>query len=349
MSSDMQSAVPATAAEAETVAQSAGRWHVVAEEIAAVLRGPTLAEISELGVIAVSGDDAPRFLQGQLTGEVEKLGTQRLALDGYCTPKGRLLATFRQWQDERAIYLQLPQELLAGVLKRLSMFVLRAKVKLLDESSAWVACAVVGTGAAARLREVFGAAPDAPGDCVSAGDVRVARLHSGARVTERFMLLLPAGQAAATLASLGDLPKAGSGAFWWSEIDAAVPTVFAATKENFVPQMINFEVLGGVNFTKGCYPGQEVVARSQYRGKLKRRMFRAHSSTAGMAGADVYAQGESEAVGSVVMAAGNERDGFDLLCEFPLEKAEATLRLTANEGPALALQVLPYELVDVTA
>ena len=148
---------------------------------------------------------------------------------------------------------------------------------------------------------------------------------------------------------LADLPVVGSGAFWWSEIDAGVPTVFPATQEKFVPQMINLEVVGGVSFSKGCYPGQEVVARSQYRGKLKRRMQLAHCAASAPAGADVFAAGDTEPAGTVVMAASAPDGGFDLLIECPLEKTGAPLRLGSAEGPALALRTLPYELVDVTA
>jgi folate-binding protein YgfZ len=145
------------------------------------------------------------------------------------------------------------------------------------------------------------------------------------------------------------LPQVANGVFWWSEIDAAIPTVFAATQEKFVPQMINFELVGGVSFSKGCYPGQEVVARSQYRGKLKRRMQRGHSAAATSAGADVFAAGEAEAIGNVVMAASDPEGGCDLLFECTLEKAEAPLRLHSPDGPPIELRTLPYDIVDVTA
>jgi folate-binding protein YgfZ len=128
-----------------------------------------------------------------------------------------------------------------------------------------------------------------------------------------------------------------------------VPTVLGATQEKFVPQMINFEVLGGVSFSKGCYPGQEVVARSQFRGKLRRRMQLAHSAVAAADGADVYTAGEAEPVGTVVMCAAAPGGGFDLLLECPLDRAESPLRLRAADGPPLELRPLPYEIVDVTA
>jgi folate-binding protein YgfZ len=337
-----------TANEPARATAPGGGWRFAAADADAALRGPVRTALEELGVIAVTGEDAARFLHGQLTGDIEHLRHDRLALSGYCTAKGRLLATFRVWRDQRAIYLLLPRELLAGVLKRLSMFVLRAKVRLTDDSAAWRVVALFGSNAEAKLREVFGATAAAVGDCVQAETVRVARLHGSARVPDRFLLLAGAGEASPP-AALSALPAVDSGAFWWSEIDAGVPTVFAATQERFVPQMINFEVLGGVSFSKGCYPGQEVVARSQYRGKLRRRMALAHAEAAAAAGADVYAEGEAEPAGTVAMAATAPGGGVDLLLECPLEKMSLPLHLGAPDGPALELRRLPYELFDVTA
>ena len=335
---DRQPASPATS----------GCWQFDPAEAEAPLREAVCTPLAELGVIGVSGDDAARFLHGQLTNDVEHLGHERITLNGYCTAKGRLLATFRVWRDAQAVYLLLPRELLPGVLKRLSMFVLRAKARLVDASDAWRVSAVFGRGAEEKVRALGGAIPTAPGDCVAFGPSRVARLRGGARVAERFLVIAPAGQSPDS-AWLSDLTAVGSGAYWWSEIDSGVPTVFAATQELFVPQMINFEVIGGISFSKGCYPGQEVVARSQYRGKLKRRMQLAHGETAAAAGADLFAEGDAEAAGTVVMAATSPGGGFDLLIECPQEKVDKPLHLNAADGPRLELRALPYELLDVTA
>ncbi len=328
---------------------AAGCWQFEPAEADAPRRGAVRAQLADLGVITVTGEDAARFLHGQLSNDIEHLGADRLALAGYCTAKGRLLATFRVWRDEQAIHLLLPRELLPGVIKRLSMFVLRAKVRLADQSEAWRAWAVFGAGAASKLRALGCTVPAAPGECARFDGARIARLHGSARVPERFLLLAPASETEKVLAGLAELPAVGNGAFWWSEIDAGVPTVFAATQEKFVPQMINFEVVGGVSFSKGCYPGQEVVARSQYRGKLKRRMQLAQCAVAAPAGSDVFAAGEAEAAGTVVMAASAPGGGFELLFECPLEKTEAPLHLGAPDGPLLELRALPYDLVDITA
>ncbi len=334
---------------ATAVSASAGSWPLQATQVATALTTVVWARIRELGVIAVTGADATAFLQGQLTNDVARLGQDRVTLNGYCTAKGRLLATFRVWRDEQAIYLQLPSELLPGLHKRLSMFVLRAKATLVDDSSSWSTLAVFGHGAEARLREAFGVAPTSAGTCAVAGACRLMRLAGAPQVEERFLVIVPTAELAGVERKLEGLPEVPSGAFWWSEIDAAIPTVFAATQEKFVPQMINFEVVGGVNFKKGCYPGQEVVARSQYLGKLRRRMQRALVAGEAQAGADVFISGAEQPVGTVVMAASAPQGGTDLLFECPVERIDGTLHLESTAGPVLKLRGLPYEIFDVTA
>ena len=170
----------------------------------------------------------------------------------------------------------------------------------------------------------------------------MSRLPAAPTVAERF-LLTQAGSALP--APLSSLPVVSSDAWWWSEVAAAVPTVFAATQERFVPQMINFEVLGGVNFKKGCYPGQEIVARSQYLGKLKRRMQVAHAEIEDppAAGSDVFQSAQEQPIGTVVMAARAPGGGVDLLFEAPVDRVDAgTLhigarrrRCAAHRAPAL--------------
>jgi folate-binding protein YgfZ len=319
-----------------------------AADSARALREPVLAPLPELGVMAVSGPDAVSFLQTQLTNDVAHLAPDALQLNGYCTAKGRLLASFHRWRHGEDVLLRLPRAILPAVMKRLSMFVLRAKVKIADASDQWTTAGLLGHGASEFLRLAGVAVPAAPWTGTRMGDVRVDRVPGSDALPERFLLTSPAAAPPAWAASL---PKVSSAAWWWSEIGAAVPTVFAATQEKFVPQMINFEVLGGVNFKKGCYPGQEVVARSQYLGKLKRRMQRAHADATGVAvGADVFHSGEAQPVGTVVMAAAAPQGGTDLLFEVPIDRlAEGTLHATSSAGPALVLRALPYALFDPTA
>ena len=307
----------------------------------------SVVALPELGLMSVSGPDAGAFLQSQLTNDVTRLTPQQMQLSGYCTPKGRLLATFHQWRSEETVFLRLPRELIATIAKRLSMFVMRAKAQVTDVSDAWSTYALVGTNAGSALRDAGFSVPDAPWRSTSVGETRIDRVLPTPDGMERFLLSLPSG-------SQLPLPKmslqTSSNLWWLSEIDAAVPTVFAATQEKFVPQMINLEVLGGVDFKKGCYPGQEIVARSQYLGKLKRRMNIAQVETTGVqAGADIFHSGSTQPVGAVVMAAPFSSAASRLLFEAPLDRVESgSLHLQSPAGPRLSGLSLPYALFDPT-
>jgi hypothetical protein len=329
--------------------QAAGTWNTDAAAFESALAGPALAVLDEFGVIAASGPDAAKFLHAQLTNDVAGLAADAVQLNGYCNAKGRLLAVFTNWRGPDAIYLQLPREILPAVHRRLSTFVLRSKVTLADASEQWVALGLIGRGSARLLQQASGL--QQPVDAtVALGETRIVRLRPSPRIDERFLLLVPARELPDWLARLQAAQRVASGAWWWSQIDAGLPDVFAATQEKFVPQMINLEVLGGVHFRKGCYPGQEVVARSQYLGKLRRRMGIAHVEGSVAAGADVYADGEAQPVGTVVMAAAAPGGGMDLLFECPVERVGAgVLRAGRADGPALAVRPLPYELFDPTA
>lgn len=325
-----------------------GHFSAPRGELQAVLHGAVVAQLPELGVIAVDGDDTVAFLQSQLTNDVAALGENHFQLNGYCTPKGRLVATFHQWREDSVVLLQLPGDLLPAVRKRLSMFVLRSKVSLVDASDARQTWAILGTGARDWLIGAGFGIPASPWSSTATGAIRVHRLPGAAPVDERYLLTMPSGESLP--ASLATLPRVSSAVWWWSEINAAIPTVFAATTEAFVPQMINFEVLGGVSFKKGCYPGQEIVARSQYLGKLKRRMHRAHveGGAALAAGADLFQNGV--VTGTVVLSASAPGGGVDLLFEAPSDRiAEASIHSERADGPVVNVAPLPYALFDPTA
>jgi len=310
---------------------------------------PVLVPLPELGAVSVSGADAVSFLQSQLTNDVGRLGTDQMQLSGYCTAKGRLLATFHQWRADDTVFLRMPREIVASVVKRLSMFVLRAKAKVADASDAFTTYALLGAGSAPVLSDAGLAVPESPWTSASTGDIRIDRVLPTPDGVERF-LLTTRGNAQLPLPQA--LAQAPASAWWLSEIEAAVPTVFTATQEKFVPQMINFEVLGGVDFKKGCYPGQEIVARSQYLGKLKRRMNIAHVEGVVdvSAAADVFASDGAQPIGTVVMAAALPAGGSALLFEAPIDRVESgSLHLQDTAGPRLTLRPLPYALFDPTA
>lgn len=334
---------------AVTLPPSAGTWIADPAALRGVTQRAGAAKLDDLGVIAVRGADAASFLHAQLTNDIEHLQPGVLRQAGYCTAKGRLLAVFDCWRTTDTVYLHVPRDILPAVQKRLSMFVLRAKAKLEDASDAVATLAVLGPGAAEALAAAGVTVPDVGASHAAGGGV-VARLRDAPSVTERFLLLAPRAEIDVLRARLSGVPSVPAAAWWWSQIDAGIATVGAATQEKFVPQMINLEVLGGVNFKKGCYPGQEIVARSQYLGKLKRRMAIAHLAGDTQAGADVFAKDAGEPVGTVVMASTAPQGGMDILFEAPIDRiAGAVLLANAADGPTLNVRALPYELFDPTA
>jgi folate-binding protein YgfZ len=309
-----------------------------------------VAPVTDLGLIAVAGEDAARFLHSQLTNDVEHLGTGEARLAGFCTPKGRLQATFLMWRDSAGtVWLQLPRTIQAPLQKRLSMFVLRAKAKLRDATEEEAVEAVIGVGGArgeAALRGQGLALPDAPNALVSSERGTVIRL-ADAFDAPRFLWITSAQAAAAALPTLAaQLALGGNAAWQLAAIHAGVPQVTAATQEQFVPQMINLELLGGVNFKKGCYPGQEIVARSQYLGKLKRRTSLASvDNAAARAGDEVFSTADPEQpCGMVVNAAPNGAGGADLLVETKLAALDEEVRLGSAAGAPLRFLALPYPL-----
>jgi len=316
---------------------------------AADLAAGFVAPVTDLGLIAVSGEDAAGFLHNQLTNDVEHLGAVQARLAGYCTPKGRLTATFLMWRDAEGIYLQLPRAIQAPLQKRLSMFVLRAKAKLRDATEEPQRVAVLGLGGAAAqaaLRAQAGELPAAPYAKVDGEHGTVIRL-ADAFDAPRYLWLTSGETATAALPALREtLLLAGNAAWQLAAIHAGVPQVTQPTQEQFVPQMLNFELLGGVNFRKGCYPGQEIVARSQYLGKLKRRTVLATlENAAARAGDEVFTtEDPDQPCGMIVNAAPNGQGGADVLVEIKLAALEQDVRHGSAGGTVLRFQTLPYTL-----
>ena len=254
------------------------------------------ARLTRYGALSVSGEDAREFLHAQLTNDIRDLPAGRAALAGWCSAKGRLLASLLVIPAPQGFLLQLARDLAPAVAKRLAMFVLRSKVKIADESAAWFQFGVWGDVPGLQLpTEIFALSWKDDGTVgIRAGDGRVLVLSRG----PNFKSGREAAESRWTL----------------EEIRAGRPLITNATQELFVPQMVNLHALGGVDFHKGCYPGQEVVARTQYRGQLKRHMVRAHAP----AGTEVRPGGEFDG-GTVVDAAPTD-DGSELLAVVPLSQ-----------------------------
>jgi folate-binding protein YgfZ len=294
-----------------------------------------VTRLSHLGVIRVEGDDAAAFLQGQLTQDFALLGLSEARLAAFCSAKGRMQASFVGFKrDHGEILLVCSRDLLPATLKRLSMFVLRAKAKLSDASEAFALFGLVGDAVPAAL-------PTAPWSQWRDGPASVVRLYP-AEGLARALWVAPAQ----TEAPAGD-PVAGP--LWqWLDVRSGVATLSQPVFEAFVPQMLNYESVGGVSFKKGCYPGQEVVARSQFRGTLKRRAFLVHGDVAMTAGQDVFHDSDAEQpCGTVVQAAAHPAGGFDAIVSLQTSATtQGHLHAGKVDSPALTLLPLPYPLLD---
>ncbi len=296
--------------------------------------------LSHLGVISATGDEAANFLHNQLTNDVLGLDESHARLAGFCSPKGRLLATLLVWKSADDILIALPRSLLPATLKRLQMFVLRSKVKLQDASER-----VVLFGMAAPVGQ-FTSLPHAAWQCARSEGGTLLRMPDAAG----WQRMLWAGTAqdapTAWLRHAGTLPPAPASLWRWTEIMAGLPQVIQETREQFVPQMINFELVGGVNFRKGCYPGQEIVARSQYLGKLKRRALLAHcDDERAVAGAEVYSSADPGQPCGMIANAERGPDGpIACLVELKMELAGTPVHVGTADGPLLRFGELPYSL-----
>jgi len=301
----------------------------------AALQG--VAALTHLGVIRAEGADAASFLHGQLTQDFALLDASQARLAALCTPKGRMIASFIgiRPQPER-ILLVCSRDILAATLKRLQMYVLRAKAKLSDATEEFALYGLAGAALAAN--GVDAAAP--AGRSSAIGDAHAISLYPADGVA-RALWLAPAGAAAPAGERIDD-------SLWqWGDVRSGVATLTTPVLDAFVPQMLNYESVGGVNFKKGCYPGQEVVARSQFRGTLKRRAYVVNAQAPLAAGQEVFAAADAEQpVGTVVQAAPTPAGGWSAIVSMQIAAREAGgLRAGAPDGVALEVEPLPYPLL----
>jgi folate-binding protein YgfZ len=298
-------------------------------------RGAT--RLTDWGVIRAQGPDAASFLQGQLTSDVAGLAPGSATLAGYCSPKGRLLASFIVWSPApEEFLLACSADVLPTTLKRLSMFVLRAKCKLSDAGAELALWGVTGQNPAL--------ADGAAWTVQSAGAGKAVRLPDALGVP-RWLLSQPAEAAAP------EVPALDPAAWRWLEVASGVVRIVAATVDQFVPQMVNLELVGGVNFKKGCYPGQEVVARSQYRGTLKRRAMLLGLTPDAQGtlaeGQEIFHDADPGQPAGLVALAARSPNGEQLALaevKLALARGAGSFRLGSAEGPALEPRALPYPL-----
>ena len=323
------------------VVQHFGDLH---NELIATRDGTVLCDLSQFGTIKVSGEEAQKFLQNLLSNDINTINLKTAQLGSFNSPKGRMLATFLIWQQGADYYLQLPRSLVVSMHKKFSMYVMRSKVKLSDVSDEMVCLGISGNNAADLIRQNLGEIPKTDWAAAQHGNASVIHLTAN-----RFQINTTP-QDAATLWSdlLAVAQPAGSGCWDWLNIRAGIPVVTPATQEQFVLQMANLDVLGGVSFKKGCYPGQEIVARTHYLGKQKRRMFLAHvkSDNATAAGDELFSVDmPGQPCGMVINASAAPGGGVDLLAVMQISSRESQkVQLHSAQGETLNFLPLPYSL-----
>lgn len=303
-----------------------------------------LMDLSQLGLIAVSGPDAAGFLQGQLTSDVPALPATHSQIAGYCSPKGRMLASFRVFKLDDEIYLQLPLSKVDSMVRRLRMYLLRAKATIEDASDRLIAIGVAGDCTPALLDACLAEVPARENQVTRRDRIIAIRIPAP---TTRFQILGPATELEALWDELAASASVLNADYWaLLDIRAGIPTVFPETSDAFVPQMANLQLIDGVSFKKGCYTGQEVVARMEYLGKLKRRMYRALVSTdqAPLPGDALHSPSSSseQATGKVVDARANANGDYELLAVVEIEAAENGDVRLGPDGPLLSFREPPY-------
>jgi len=310
------------------------------------LSGMVFADLSHYGVISASGGDAESFLQGQLSNDIKNVTERHSQLSAYCTPKGRTLGLLRIFIKKESYYLRLPGALLEDVLNRLRKYVIIADVALGDASDETLRIGVSGESATRELAAIT-AIPEQENDVVHADGLTILRIPG---IHPRFEIHAASLEDATRLWDSLNVRGAPVGLPAWRLLDilAGLPEIYPETAELFVPQMLNLQLIGGISFKKGCYPGQEIVARMQYLGTLKRRMYlgQVDSDQPCLPGDALYsATGGEQAVGRIVDAQPHPDGGQSALAVIQTSAAESDdLHIGSAAGPRFECRGLPYPL-----
>lgn len=322
------------------------RFTDTASELTHTQSNTTLNDLGQFGVLRVSGEEAPTFLQNLLSNDIREISNARAQFSSLNSPKGRVLATLLIWREGDDYLLQLPRALCEAMRKKLSMYVLRSKVKIGDASDEIISLGLSGPNAAELLRPLCGTLPQHALETTRTGQASVIRLGD-----HRFLINTTTARASTLWQALIPTAQAVGSVCWdWLNIRAGIPVVLPQTQEQFVAQMVNLDLLGGVNFKKGCYPGQEIVARTQYLGKLKRRMYLAHLDSTGLPqpGDELFsAEMEGQSSGMIVNSAPAPGGGYDVLAVVQISSHDTqTVHWKSLQGAALQSLALPYPLTQ---
>jgi folate-binding protein YgfZ len=225
--------------------------------------------LDERALLRVAGADAEAFLQGQLTQDMSRLAEDHVLFAAHCTPKGRITALFRAWKQADAFLLDAPAALAGAAQRRLGMYVLRAKVQVSSIAADWERTGVAGEALGTVLDGLGYPRPESVGQLRRSGDLCCLKVGPA-----RWIAMAPALADGGLRARLAQQAAAAPAAWALAGLRDGDPEVAPETVEAFVPQMLNLDLLDGINFKKGCYTGQEIVARTHYLGRVKRRMRR---------------------------------------------------------------------------
>lgn len=300
-------------------------------------------ELTGTGLIAVRGAGAAAFLQSQLTSDIAGMTLPRTQYSGYCSPKGRLIATFLVWRRDDEFLLQLPDTLRESVRERLTKYVLRAQVQI--ASAPQPLFGVWGNDAMRVLSSFAGRLPEHNHEAVDSPQQCVTRLP-----VDRYLVLVPAERAEAVRASLRSTASAQAESAWAAlDIEAGIPVITETAQDQYVPQMVNLDLIGAVSYTKGCYPGQEIVARMHYLGRLKQRMYRVRVSGAAdpLPGDPLFsaAFGPEQASGALLNVTAAGSAGHDALAVIQTGSVGAgAVHWKSPDGPAVEFHALPYAI-----
>jgi len=315
------------------------------QELAVALSGNILCDLSHYALLEISGADARAFLHSQLINDIQSLDADQSQLNAYCNPKGRVIANFRVFRRDNQYYLRYPGELTHSLSKRLGMYIMRSKVELNDVSDEFARFGYAGATADKALAEVVDNIPETVNGVSMHEKLQIIRVQG---ITPSYELYGDAATLQGIWEKL-DVHAAPIGAMAWDliEVLAGIANIVEKTSEQFVPQMLNYQAIGSLSFTKGCYPGQEIVARMHYLGKLKKRLYLARvrsdqpPEVLQALFSDKSARGAK--AGNIVNVARHPDGDYAVLAVIQISDADsAAIRLGQTDGPLLEIQELPY-------
>ncbi|PWQ93680.1 YgfZ/GcvT domain-containing protein [Leucothrix arctica] len=309
-------------------------------------QGAVLSNLADRGLLEVSGADAESFLQNQLTNDITKIDDKTHQLTAWCSPKGRVIANFRAFKRGQSIFLIMSRDMVETVMTKLSRYIMMSKVSISDATDSLVHFGYAGENAQSDLELILDKVPTEPNQTMSVGQLTILRLPGN---TPRFEVFGDVAEASALWVKCNVRAAPVSSQAWdYINILAGRPVITAESTEVWIPQMINLTDIDGVDFQKGCYPGQEVVARLHYLGKNKRRMFNVEITTHDVPKAnDSIVLEDGTEVGKILNAVINPDDNVQALVILKIADSEKPLFLAQGETlAAIKVLTLPYTVND---